>query len=146
MIDHKPLRLPSPDWGPIQLHLIGEQKTSQSFHSFGLFVAAPSEFGECFGIFTHHLNVCESRVVSPIAKLQRALFSDICRLRRSFRKEVNGDIYSNCGTRSGSRLHFLPLISHTSGSRSGRSSSRTGRSWVSPVCIHLNRRRRQNGN
>lgn len=48
----------------------------------------------------------------------------------------------NChrGTRPDSRVHLLPLISRTSGSRSGRSSSQTGRSWVFLACIHLRRR------
>lgn len=41
--------------------------------------------GDCFSVFTHH-NVCERWVVCSHTKLRQVLFSDVWRLRRSFKK------------------------------------------------------------
>lgn len=43
------------------------------------------EFGDRFTIFTHHFNVCESRIVCSPVKLRWTLLSDVWCLWRSFR-------------------------------------------------------------
>lgn len=46
---------------------------------------ATLEFGECFDIFTDHINVREGQVVCSLVKLRWALFFVVWRLWRSFR-------------------------------------------------------------